>query len=215
MATVDGLTKARMLAIEGASVVSGAVDAGTGHLLLTKHDGTVIDAGYVFGTVGPASTTVAGIVELATNAETSTGTDAVRAITPAALKSVTDAINSTITSGLAGKQAADADLATIAALAPAANDILQFISGAWANRTTAQLKTSLTLVKGDVGLGNVDNTSDVNKPVSTAQQTALNAKKASFNYSGAAYASVNAGNYTGPNDPGAVADGSVWFVTAT
>jgi hypothetical protein len=33
-----------------------------------------------------------------------------------------------------------------------------------------------TLVKGDVGLGNVDNTSDVNKPVSTATQTALNLK---------------------------------------
>lgn len=36
---------------------------------------------------------------------------------------------------------------------------------------------SVTLVKGDVGLGNVDNTSDVNKPVSTAQQTALNLKE--------------------------------------
>lgn len=34
----------------------------------------------------------------------------------------------------------------------------------------------VTLVKGDVGLGNVDNTSDVNKPVSTAQQTALDGK---------------------------------------
>lgn len=34
----------------------------------------------------------------------------------------------------------------------------------------------VTLVKGDVGLGNVDNTSDVNKPVSTAQQTALDLK---------------------------------------
>jgi hypothetical protein len=32
------------------------------------------------------------------------------------------------------------------------------------------------LVKGDVGLGNVDNTSDANKPVSTAQQTALDLK---------------------------------------
>jgi len=30
--------------------------------------------------------------------------------------------------------------------------------------------------KSDIGLGNVDNTSDVNKPVSTATQTALNAK---------------------------------------
>lgn len=34
----------------------------------------------------------------------------------------------------------------------------------------------VTLTKSDVGLSNVDNTSDVNKPVSTAQQTALNAK---------------------------------------
>lgn len=32
---------------------------------------------------------------------------------------------------------------------------------------------TVVLVKGDVGLGNVDNTSDVNKPVSTAQQAAI------------------------------------------
>jgi hypothetical protein len=31
---------------------------------------------------------------------------------------------------------------------------------------------AVSLVKGDVGLGNVDNTSDVNKPVSTAQAAA-------------------------------------------
>ena len=34
----------------------------------------------------------------------------------------------------------------------------------------------VVLTKSDVGLSNVDNTSDVNKPVSTAQQTALNLK---------------------------------------
>ena len=34
----------------------------------------------------------------------------------------------------------------------------------------------ITLVKSDVGLNNVDNTSDLNKPVSTATQTALNNK---------------------------------------
>jgi hypothetical protein len=33
-----------------------------------------------------------------------------------------------------------------------------------------------TLTSADVGLGNVDNTSDANKPVSTAAQTALDAK---------------------------------------
>jgi len=35
---------------------------------------------------------------------------------------------------------------------------------------------AVTLVKGDVGLGNVDNTSDADKPISTATQTALNGK---------------------------------------
>ena len=35
---------------------------------------------------------------------------------------------------------------------------------------------AVVLTKGDVGLGNVDNTSDANKPVSTATQTALNTK---------------------------------------
>lgn len=42
--------------------------------------------------------------------------------------------------------------------------------------TVATLKTDMALVKGDVGLGNVDNTSDADKPISTATQTALNGK---------------------------------------
>lgn len=36
---------------------------------------------------------------------------------------------------------------------------------------------AVTLVKGDVGLGSVDNTSDLDKPVSTATQTALDGKQ--------------------------------------
>lgn len=38
----------------------------------------------------------------------------------------------------------------------------------------------VTLTKDDVGLGNVDNTSDTNKPISTATQTALNGKQATI-----------------------------------
>lgn len=38
----------------------------------------------------------------------------------------------------------------------------------------------VTLTKADVGLGNVDNTSDLNKPISTATQTALNGKQATI-----------------------------------
>ncbi len=49
----------------------------------------------------------------------------------------------------------------------------------WADPAVVSVagKTGIvTLAKGDVGLGNVDNTSDVNKPVSTAMQTALDLK---------------------------------------
>jgi hypothetical protein len=46
------------------------------------------------------------------------------------------------------------------------------------SRTVAgkALSSNITLVKADVGLGNVDNTSDASKPISTATQTALNGK---------------------------------------
>jgi hypothetical protein len=46
-------------------------------------------------------------------------------------------------------------------------------SGAPETQTLATLKTDLALVKADVGLGSVDNTSDASKPVSTAQATAI------------------------------------------
>ena len=42
---------------------------------------------------------------------------------------------------------------------------------------------AVTLAKGDVGLGNCDNTSDADKPVSTATQTALDAKQIKTVYS--------------------------------
>jgi hypothetical protein len=42
--------------------------------------------------------------------------------------------------------------------------------------TSPVINTPTGLVKGDVGLGNVDNTSDAGKPVSTATQNALNLK---------------------------------------
>lgn len=51
-------------------------------------------------------------------------------------------------------------------------------TGAYADLTGAPTLAAVATsgLKADVGLGNVDNTSDVNKPVSTAQQTALNLK---------------------------------------
>lgn len=81
-----------------------------------------------------------------------------------------------ITSVAATKQDVDADLTTIAGLTPADDDFLQRKAGAWANRTPAQAKADLVLVKGDVGLGDVDNTSDADKPISDATQDALDLK---------------------------------------
>lgn len=77
---------------------------------------------------------------------------------------------------LDAKQPLDADLTAIAALAPADGSVLARVAGAWSSRTGSQLKTDLVLTKGDVGLGSVDNTSDAAKPVSTATQSALDAK---------------------------------------
>jgi hypothetical protein len=89
-------------------------------------------------------------------------------------------------------QPIDSDLTAIAALTPTNDDIIQRKAGAWTNRTPAQLKTDLVLTKTDVGLANVDNTSDANKPVSTATTTALNGKVNVINGGGETY--FDAGN---------------------
>lgn len=68
----------------------------------------------------------------------------------------------------------------------------------WATLPTAPVSSvagktgAVTLVKADVGLGNVDNTSDANKPISTAQQTALNNKTTVADGGGETY--FDAGN---------------------
>ena len=59
------------------------------------------------------------------------------------------------------------DLTDVIISAPESGEFFRYDGGEWVNDTA---------VKGDVGLGNVDNTSDANKPVSTATQTALDLK---------------------------------------
>jgi len=55
-----------------------------------------------------------------------------------------------LVSDLAGKQPLDTDLTTIAGLTPTNDDIMQFKAGAWSNRTIAQLKVDLALVKANL-----------------------------------------------------------------
>lgn len=200
MATVTALTASASLDILNATITGADID-GSGHLILTTHDGSTIDAGAIRGSFDGATTSAAGIVQLATDAEAAAGTDAAKVVTPHALGSVVTTINTAIS----GKQPSDPDLTAFAALTPAASDILQYISSAWVNRTMAQLKTSLALVKADVGLGSVDNTADTAKPVSTAQAAAdaLKANIASPSFTGLV---TIGGALTSPSD--ALTDGS-------
>lgn len=79
------------------------------------------------------------------------------------------------------------------------------------NIAASALKAALGLTKSDVGLGNVDNTADTDKPVSTATQIALNTKQDTLQ-SGVSIKTINgtsvlgSGNIVTPVfDPTAVA----------
>lgn len=82
-----------------------------------------------------------------------------------------------LTTALAGK----ADTSSLATVATTGDydDLINTPTIPTASVTSVAGKTGdVTLVKADVGLANVDNTSDANKPVSTATQTALDGKAA-------------------------------------
>ncbi|MFC5947084.1 hypothetical protein ACFQH9_02175 [Pseudonocardia lutea] len=80
-----------------------------------------------------------------------------------------DARYYTKTQSDAAYQPLDSDLTAIGGLVPTNNDIIQRKSGAWTNRTPAQLKTDLALAKGDVGLGNVTNDAQIPKSLVDAK----------------------------------------------
>lgn len=86
------------------------------------------------------------------------------------------AVKAALADAVTDYQPVDDDLTAIAALSPANDTIIQRKAAVWTARTPAQVKADLALAKVDVGLGNVDNTADASKPVSTDQQTALDGK---------------------------------------
>tara|TARA_R110000868_G_scaffold111446_1_gene300974 strand:+ start:2910 stop:3401 length:492 start_codon:yes stop_codon:yes gene_type:complete len=84
-------------------------------------------------------------------------------------------------------------------------EAVPIVQGSTTVQTTSQAIASLT-TKATLGLSNVNNTSDANKPISTATQTALNAKFATSGGSitGATTMSVTlkvAGNISGSATP--------------
>lgn len=69
-------------------------------------------------------------------------------------------------------------------------DAVSSVAGLTGPVSAASLKTALALVAADVGLGSVDDTADLDKPVSTAQQTAIDAAKNRANHTGTQLAST-------------------------
>ncbi len=73
---------------------------------------------------------------------------------------------------------------------------------------------SASTARTNLGLGNVDNTADANKPVSTATQTALDAKATVYTWDGDSYEVTGGRVFIGPNDPSSegftLTDGDQW-----
>jgi hypothetical protein len=89
--------------------------------------------------------------------------------TPAQVKTtlaIAEADVSGLVTDLAGKQSLNSNLTTIAGLTPTNNDTLQYISGAWANRTPTQAKATLAIAEADVS-GLVADLASINSTIST------------------------------------------------
>ena len=95
--------------------------------------------------------------------------------------------------GITGTLSAQTDLQT------ALNGKEPSITAGTASQYYRGDKTFQTLDKTAVGLGNVDNTSDANKPVSTATSTALNGKQPTL-VSGTNIKTVNGNSLVGSGD---------------
>lgn len=185
--------------------VVGAAIVG-GHLVLTLRDDSTIDVGAVVTSLVDATLTSSGVVELATDTETIAGTDGGRVVTPLGLAAkvatstakgvvelATDAETSTGTDTTRAVTPANllsvlpASQRVIGTLSPANDDVIQRKSGAWANRTLAQLATDLA---------------------TTGEFPDM------MLYNGSSYADADGAKvYVGTADPGAVSNGSVWFDT--
>jgi hypothetical protein len=109
-----------------------------------------------------------------------------------------------------GKVALDKDTKQAWILASTAPTWVPMGSGGEESVKSVAGKTGdVTLDKGDVGLGDVDNTSDANKPVSMAQQTALDSKQDTL-ISGTSIRTINGQSILGSGNMVVAGSGASW-----
>jgi hypothetical protein len=114
-----------------------------------------------------ASTTAAGVVELATDAETQAGTDTLRAVTPASLQSkvsdsTTTTSSTTIASSTAVKSAKDVADAALPAAGGTISGNLTVSGDLTVNGTTTTIDTTTLIVEDkNIEMGAVDTPTDV------------------------------------------------------
>ena len=123
------------------------LESGDWIIALTDLSGNAITLGIINNTYNNASSTAKGIVELATDTETQTGTDATLAVTPAGLKSVTDNL-----------QPLDADLTAIAGLSHSNNAFIVSNGSTWVAESSSQARSSLGL--GDLATSSTISNAD-------------------------------------------------------
>lgn len=143
----------------GIGASNAASSAATGDVLKKNGDGTTswqpeTGLGYTAEDVANKATdfSVINDVKYPTTKAVDDRFDALIGAAPAALDTLSELSDAladdanfaaSMTTALAGKQPLDSDLTAIAALSPSNDDVLQRKSGAWTNRTIAQLKTDL------------------------------------------------------------------------
>lgn len=127
MAVVTVLTAEKTLELVNVSVISGAIDA-SGHLILTKYDGSTVDAGYALVAVPDASETQKGVVEIASSSEITTGTDDTKVISALGLAPLAGRVTALENSKVLASNSITENPATIAAY-PNGTSLMELATG--------------------------------------------------------------------------------------